>query len=194
MKERSMSVIEQEILEATQFDPPRKYDDRQDYLAALAKAVNKLEDIDFDALSTEAADWFNTSVKAMNNKKDLPDFPDAEEEAEAEEVKAEPKKVAKAVEKTEPKRRPKGAPPKKLDHPKVDPQASIDHFETDKYGVVVGSKNAAAVAMLEKGCRMADITASIGGTYYNLVARLMKQGHHIEKGANGMITLTHKDA
>lgn len=197
------SVTEQEILEATHFDPPREYPDRQDYLAALCKAVNKLEDIEFDALSTEAADWFNDSVRAMNNKKDLPEFADTEDDDEAEEVAAkpapvkamtEPKKAAvKAVEEKVIKRRAKGAPARQLEHPKIDPQASIDNFETDRYGVVKGSKNAAAVAMLEGGCRMTDITASIGGTYYNLVARLMKQGHHVEKGANGMIKLAHKD-
>lgn len=186
------SKIENEIVELTNFEPPREYDDRQDYLAALAKEVNKLADIDFNTLSTEATEWFNDAVSAINNRKDLPEFPDVEEdEGDNSEPESE-KPVVKAKEK-EAKRRPKGVPPRKLEHPKVDPQQGIDNFETDRYGVVKGSKNAAAIAMFEQGCRMSDVTASIGGTYYNLLERLRKQGHTVEKGANGMTKLSHKD-
>ena len=198
-----MSKIEAEIVEVTNFEPPRKYAERQDYLAALAKAINKLEEIDYNSLSTEATDWFNDSVRALNNRKDLPDFPDIEEpENEPTEPISEPAEEVGEAEaspapkaKADPnKRRAKGVPPRKLEHPEIDPQKAIDNYETDAYGVVKGSKNAAAVAMLEKGCRMSDITASIGGTYYNLKARLRKQGHTIEEGANGMLKLIHKDS
>jgi hypothetical protein len=186
-------TIEQQIIEATSFEAPRKYKERQDYLAALAKAVNKLEDKEFDTLSNEAVDWFNDACRAISNKKDIPEFADAEETTEVEEAApvAEAKVEKKA--KAEPKRRAKGVPARTLDHPEINPQASIDNFEVDGYGIVKGSKNAAAVAMFEQGCRMSDVTASIGGTYYNLVARLMKQGHTVEKGPNGVITITHKD-
>lgn len=219
-----MSVVEKEIVEATAFDPPKEYANRQDYLAALARAVDNLDDETFDGLSNEATDWFNTSVRAMNNKKKLPDFEGAEEEpaeeevdpetgeiteehAEAEEMVEEaeeaptppPKakkpaaKAAKPEKAAAPARRPKGVPPKKLDHPPIERNEDPETFELDEFGSVRGSKNSAAAAMLKKGCRMADVTESIGGTYYNLVQRLVKQGHHLEKSSNGMLKLTHKD-
>jgi hypothetical protein len=199
-----MSDIEKDILEVTQFEPPRKYDDRQDYLAALCRALNKLEDIDFNSLSDDSNKWFNDAVRAMNNRKDLPEFPDlVETESEdtntggiqdspAEEGEAEVEKP-KAAPKAEHKRRAKGTPPRKLEHAEINTEAATDTPQVDAYGVVKGSKNAAAVSMLEKGCRMSDITHSIGGTYYNLVERLRKAGHNIEKGANGHIKLTNKD-
>jgi hypothetical protein len=179
----------------------------------LCRALNKLEDIDFNSLSDDSNKWFNDAVRAMNNRKDLPEFPDVEEtesegtdargvqdsapeegEAEVEETKPTSKKE-KAAPKTEHKRRQKGTPPRKLEHAEIDTDAATgDHPQVDAYGVVKGSKNAAAVSMLEKGCRMSDITHSIGGTYYNLVERLRKAGHAVEKGANGHIKLTHKDS
>ena len=38
-----------------------------------------------------------------------------------------------------------------------------------------------------------DIKNSIGGTYYNLLQRLVKDGHYFEKSANGMMKIIHKD-
>lgn len=203
-----MSQIEQDIIKVTSFEPPRKYEDRQDYLAALVRAVDKLDDVEFDLLGPVTVEWVNDAASAMRNRKKIVDFPDnedtddnldtneadtadaVEQEADAGGVQDEPVEAPVKV----PARRKKGAAPRKLEHPKVDPKASIENFQTDKYGIVVGSKNAAAAAMFEKGCRMSDVTASIGGTYYNLVARLKKQGHTVESGANGFTKLTHKDA
>ena len=189
------SAIEQELIEACEFDPPRKYDDRQDHLAALARAINKIKDVDFDALSVDAAEWFNDAVRALKEKRDIPEFGDFEEEANADpdEEAAEEAAPEKPKPKPEPaKRRAKGVPPRKLEHPPID-ASGIETAELDKWGIVKGSKNSAAAAMLETGCRMSDITHSIGGTYYNLVERLRKAGHSIEKGSNGSIKLVHKD-
>lgn len=269
------TAIEAELVEASGFEPRRNYE-RQDYLAALARAIDTMEEDDYDKLSTEAQDWFNEAVKAMNKKKDLPEFPDAATETEAaaatsedddddseaeesdsdsdgdddddagedaeedaeesdedadppaagkakgkakakgKEVKAKPakkaaakkvaKKPAKKVEKEPeddeveeaPKKalgKRKGVPPRKLDHPPIEqlpPDIDPDEFELhlDEFGIVKGTKNAAAAAMLQKGCRMADITETIGGTYYNLIGRLVKAGHTIEKSANGVLKLT----
>jgi len=91
-----MSAIEQELIEATGFTPRRNYPDRQDYLAAVARAVDQLEDVDFDGLSAEAADWFNAAARALSNKKTIVDFPDAEPEAEAEEEPAEDETTGRA--------------------------------------------------------------------------------------------------
>src|SRR5258707_2352470 len=69
------SVIEQELVQASAFEPRRDYE-RQDYLAALARAINEVAEEDFDALSVEAQDWFNDAVRALNKKQLLPEFPD----------------------------------------------------------------------------------------------------------------------
>ena len=237
--------VEQELIEVTGFTTKKVYKKRQDYLAALARAVDGLEQDDFDVLSNEAATWFEEAVNAINDKVDLPDFESDNEEAEAAveapEVEAEDKfdpetgeledevapveKAPKAkkggkksgkdtvkagkvketapepeVDETDdaeeevpaPKARTKGAPPRKMDHPPVK-SMSIGGMTIDRFGSVVGTKNSAAIAMLTKGCRMADIKDNIGGTFYNLLKDLVKRGHHIEKAANGMMKLIHED-
>lgn len=68
---------EHELVKATKFKG-EKYDDRQDYLAALVKVIDRLDENKFDNLSDEAADWFNGAVLALNKKRDIPDFPDEE--------------------------------------------------------------------------------------------------------------------
>lgn len=209
--------VQKELVEAAGFEPTKNYQ-RQDYLAALARAVNEIPEEDFDGLSVEAQDWFNAAVKALNKKQELPEFPDAEAEGnEAAEdnptddnleddtsdeavEEAPPKKVAKGKKPAKaeppegevedeaeeaPPKKTKGKAPRKLEHPAV---GELDHF-----GINVNAKGHAAAAMLEKGCRMADVTASIGGTYYNLLGRLLKDGHKLEKAANGYLQLVHKD-
>lgn len=235
-----MSVIEKELVNVASFKARRDYE-RQDYLAALARAINEVGEDEFDGLSVEAQDWFNDAVRALNKKQELPDFPDVDDssddneseasgdEAEAEaagaaedegvaaqgnssdgDIQAVPAKRAKkakgkATKKAEESFQPvvtkrgKGQPPRKLDHPPIhhpDPDTPLDQldFAMDEFGIVKGTKNAAAAAMLAQGCRMADVTESIGGTYYNLLQRLVKQGHLLEKSANGILKLTHKDS
>jgi hypothetical protein len=90
------SAIETEIIEATEFTLPKGgYKERQDYLAALAKATGKLSDDEYDALTDDTADWIKDAIKAIKAKDEIEDFPDlededaepeADEEAEAEEA------------------------------------------------------------------------------------------------------------
>ena len=83
--------IEDELTKATNFKPPKGgFNDRQDELAALARAARKLDDDDFDELTDEAADWANTAVKAIVEKTPIPEFKDLGEEAEAEEAEETP--------------------------------------------------------------------------------------------------------
>lgn len=78
-----MSKIEQELVAATDVTAKRG-EDRQDYLGRLAKAVNALDDKAFNALSEDADTWVNKAFDAIEAKKDIPDFPDAEEEPKSE--------------------------------------------------------------------------------------------------------------
>lgn len=60
----------------------------------------------------------------------------------------------------------------------------------DKWGFAVGSKNSAAMTLFEKGCRMSDVKASLGGTYYAAIGRVIKRGHKVEHEANGLTRIT----
>src|SRR5882672_1313732 len=76
-----VSEIEQELIDATQFVPEKKYRKRQDYLGALLRAVSDLPDPDYDKLSDEATDWCDTAVSAYKAARELPDFPNGEDHA-----------------------------------------------------------------------------------------------------------------
>lgn len=81
MSEQSefVSGIEQELLDATNFIPEKKYRKRQDYLGALLRAVSELADEDYDKLSDEAAEWCDAAVTAHKANKTLPDFENGED-------------------------------------------------------------------------------------------------------------------
>jgi hypothetical protein len=194
--------VEKELLKASGFKPRREYDDRQDYLAALARAVDNMSKDDFDELTNEAADWFNDAAQALNDKTDISDFEKIEDEepektgsVEVEETASE---LEEETEKTEDKKLktvPMGrAPrPKKLPYPPIKEHIAPHEVEFDRFGVAIGTKNASAIAMLEKGCRMTDVTESMGGTYYNVLRKLVQQGHKLEKFGDSTLKLTHKD-
>lgn len=184
--------IESELVEATGFEARKNYEDRQDYLAALARSVNDLDEEAYDTLSNEAVEWFNAACRALNNKKDIEDFEDAPVATGSEPVEEEAEPQAETEEEVKPK--PKKVVAAKVAKPKAKvEEIDADQIELDEFGVAVGSKNSQAVEMLKKGCRMADISKEIGGTYYNLVQRLVKQGHTLEKAANGVLRLVHMD-
>lgn len=224
-------TIEQELLAATGFEPKRKYPDRQDYLAALARATNQLEDDAFDKLSEAAVDWFNAAAKGIGNKRDIEEFelfgePEVpgdvtpreyeEDTLEAEVAEADEEEVVEPVKKPvrlkkdgTPAKPYTSGPPllgkrfnKKMSHaetaiklplkPKpIMPDDDIIDVELDKWACIPGTKNAQAAELFENGARMADVTKTIGGTYYNLLARLSKAGHKVEKGVHGIIVLVH---
>jgi hypothetical protein len=71
---QAIDSVEKELIDATQFVPEKRYRKRQDYLAALMRAVCDLPDPDFDKLSDEAADWGCRAVDAFRAGAELPDF------------------------------------------------------------------------------------------------------------------------
>lgn len=209
-----MTPIERELIELTNFKPIKKYEKKQDYIAALARLVDQLSDRDFDKLSKEAVDWFNAAAIAISRKMVIPDFTDAVPSSEMEPPEediddadlfgAEDPEIAPRTE-APPKKKRHRAPGKRpgtvLNIPYPQPKPLKGHGplregrardNRDKYGFVIGSKSSKAVAMLEQGCRMIDIKASIGGTYYTVIGRCIKRGHKIEHGANGYIKLTYQ--
>lgn len=73
--------LEQELIDASSFRVKR-FANRQDYLAALARAVQEIDDDAFDDISNKAVDWFNAACDAINSNEDIADF---EEDDEADE-------------------------------------------------------------------------------------------------------------
>lgn len=99
------SKIEAALAKATGLEQD-KGEKRQTWLTRLAKAVGKLEDKEWDALSSEAQDWFNTNADARNKAKkadkDLPDFTEFPDfKAEEEEEEQPRRRGAKAAEEDE---------------------------------------------------------------------------------------------
>lgn len=80
-----MSKIQKELAEVTGVNLGRgeKATDSV-YLKKLIKGVAELSDKDWAKLSKDAQAWYNNAADLSNKKKDIPDFPDAEPEAEDE--------------------------------------------------------------------------------------------------------------
>ena len=93
-------------------------------------------------------------------------------------------RFAKQVPRPEPKK-PKPAPKK------VHPLHSDEDVVLDKWGCMEGSKNSQALILFEKGATAAEVKRKMGGTYYNILARCVANGHKMEKEGH-IIKLTHK--
>lgn len=211
-----MSSIEKELVKLSGFEPTREYKTKQDYMAALARVVDQLNEVDFDKLSEPAADWFNAAARAISNKKVIPNFED--EVATSEVQLPEPDKPAEPYEgetvavkseaapeprleqppkKKGPKQQHRAAPPLALELPKTK-RLTDDTFQikysgrVDKWGFAIGSKSSAAASMFEQGARMKDVKASVGGTYYTILRSLIQRGHKVENEANSLIRITYR--
>lgn len=74
-----MSKIQTALAKATDIEPSKRNNEAitdQSYLKRLALGVQDLADADWNALDTEAQDWFNKAADAIEAKKDIPAFPD----------------------------------------------------------------------------------------------------------------------
>lgn len=114
--------------------------------------------------------------------------PEAEPDEEAEEEAEELAKPAKAKKGSVADRAQRGA------KNKVDPKRyETITGEKDRYGITLGTKTADAVALYEKGATAKDIQDKVGGKHYNVLKRLEKEGHKVEKLEGGIWKLTHVD-
>lgn len=209
-----MHDIERELIKATNYKPMRKFSDRQDYLKSILNAVSKLTDDDYESLSDEAATWANSAVEAHNAKNDeLPDFDEITLDEETNGTDSDEGDVpsdtsegttvvaASSVpeERSEEDSVAEEAPkPKKSKAPKstAKPKSELKHGHlpdvvVDKWGAMEGSKNARALAMFEKGATTKEVKDAIGGTYYNILSKMVTHGHKVEK-EGAIIRLTHK--
>jgi len=121
-----MSAIKKELMEATGVAQKRGQDE-QEYLKALVKGVSDLDDKGWNGLSVLAQDWFNEAADAVNAKKEVASFPDAEKE-EVKEEEATPRRRAASKEESDDK------PAQK------DPKVGDDVVITTKRGKTVEGK------------------------------------------------------
>lgn len=75
-----MSKIQAELAEATELKK-KATESEQDFKKRIVRAVSDLDDAEWEKLSEPAQNWFNEAADLLNQKKDLPDFPDAEKPA-----------------------------------------------------------------------------------------------------------------
>ena len=189
--------FEERVLKEVGFEPTREYKDRQDYLAAILVASEKISDHDFEYnVSEDVADWLNEGYKARRTKKPIPDFPDTEE---AEPVDASQDEgevyveefVSKAeLELTETVENTPYPEPKAAKKPRK-PRAKLTG-KFNRFGVAEGSKRDMAIKFFEKGSTMKAVKEATGEAHYNVLKELAMKGHKVTS-VDGVITLTHKD-
>lgn len=75
-----MSKIQAELAKVTKLKK-KDGESTQDFMKRLVRATSDLEDDAWDGLSEDTQNWFNEAADKLNSKKELPAFPDAEEEA-----------------------------------------------------------------------------------------------------------------
>lgn len=79
------SKIETELVEAVEGFKAKAKEDRQEYLTRLIVAVQKLDDDEWEKISSKAQKWHVAGAKADNDEKPIPEFPDLVDDDEAEE-------------------------------------------------------------------------------------------------------------
>lgn len=100
-----MSKIKQELLDALEINQ-KKGETDEEVALRIVRGVVDLTDDEWASLSEEAQNWYNDAADAVNDKKDVPAFPDAEPAAEPEKpagrrgrtAKEDPKATAKEPE------------------------------------------------------------------------------------------------
>lgn len=201
--------IEKKMLDVTKVKP-RSFKNRQDFLLAVLVAFKGLPNEVYEdetLVSDEMVEWYEAGATARNLGKVIPDFDGTGAEAEvAEEAddldptedNIEPEGETEAVAPPKKGKKAKAAPaPKPQAEPKAKSKRKAPPTPTatgskNRYGIYEGTILDDVCQMLEKGCSMADVKAKHGETKYNLLHRLEKEGHKLDKG-DGKFKLTHKD-
>jgi hypothetical protein len=117
------------------------------------------------------------------------DDAEAEPDEEADEPEEKPAKKAKA--KAAPPAKPAKAKEKVIKPPKK--PKNEDDAVLDKWGCMEGSKASQALVLFEKGATTKEVKDKIGGTYYNILGKMVERGHKMSKDG-AIITLTHKSS
>lgn len=134
--------------------------------------------------------------EASEDGDDEPAEDDEPEDDEPEEKPAKKKPAKAAVKAEKPaKEKPAAKPAKEKGEATGKKKGSFgrdDDVVLDKWGCMEGSKNARALNMFEKGATAKEVKDDLGGTYYNILKRVVQDGHTLEKDG-AIIKITHKD-
>lgn len=217
-----MSDLEKEVVSLVKFrgDYPVRQDYLAALLRATDKWLTKNDksgDI-FDNWDDGLATWYSDGIRAMHNKDVIPDFPDLEleepviepvededdttEEAEQESTPVEGGTTVGSSEEIEEiphsgdsevpvPSKPKKA--KKVKVSRIPTQYDEMTGEKDKFGITIGTKSHQAVLLYEQGTTAKEILTKVGGRHYNILTKLEKDGHKVDKRPGGGFKLTHKD-
>lgn len=188
-----MHKIEQELIEASGFTPERDYSDRQDYLAALVRKVADLPDTDFENLSNETCTWVNKAVKSIKTSRAIIDFEGGENETNETERNGgngthdhETLGVEASSSRTVSFKPQTNRAPKKG---RAEGESPELRDQLDEFGISKATKSHAVAMMFKEGCTMKDVKERYGTTHNNLVHRLEREGHKVERidvaGARG---------
>jgi hypothetical protein len=154
------------------------------------------DEIDPEASEEELEDSVDPETGEVLEDDEMPhdEETEAEVEPEPEPKPVKPKPKAKRSGKLAPQiPSPERKKPKKPIPPKFHPMHREDEDATlDKWGCIEGSKNAQALKFFERGATAAEVKQKMGGTYYNILARCVAQGHKMEKEGH-IIKITHKN-
>ncbi|KAH0548325.1 hypothetical protein GP486_007987 [Trichoglossum hirsutum] len=174
---------------------------RQDDLPDFDE-IDDSEDPEEDEVDEEAEDEPDEDEPSEDEDPEDEESEDEESEDEAEPEPEDDEPLEDEVEEPKPiKKKPKPAKveaakaPKKVvtkAPPKAKKTTNDDEEEVtlDKWGCMAGSKNSQALALFEQGATAAEVSAAIGGTYYNILSKMAKQGHKINK-VGAVIQITH---
>lgn len=180
------------------------FDDLSDeaaaWINAAVQANNSKEEIpDFDEELPEDDDDGEETNVADEPESDPEEGPeDPEEETDPDEDESgdedEPEEVVQT--KSKAKEKPKKETKTKLIPPKAKPikKSDLDNDPEvilDKWGCMEGSKNSRALILFERGATTKEVRDAIGGTYYNLIKKLVADGHYLEKEGS-LMKITHK--
>jgi len=144
------------------------------------------EDSEDDGTDSAADDGADDAADSDSDDGVPEDDEPEEKPAKKASKKAPVKKVEAKPEKAQVKKPERRPPPRRG-------ASSDDDVILDKWGCMEGSKNSQALALFEKGATTKDVKDAIGGTYYNILKKMVKDGHKMDK-KGAMITLVHKDA
>lgn len=172
-----------------------KYPNRQDLLAAILKAIDKLPEVDYDRMTEDAYQWQKQATRHFNHRISLPDFPDVStEEVNGEPLQATLEDIKEAGQDvTDSGTAPKSTPSKRQLPTRRVPDYENLTGEKDKFGITIGTNTHEAVKMYERGCTARDVEQALGGRYRNVLRKLADEGHLVEKLGSGVYRVTHKD-
>jgi hypothetical protein len=172
------------------------------HTAAVAKMDKKHEIADFPDLkeivdaTTETEDT-DTDAEPENIIADFPDIERVPEDEPEQETEEKPAKKTKAKkEKKVVVREFKES----LSNDEVPVKQGPERYDNisgdkDRFGITIGTKTHDAVKMYNRpdGATLKQVDEAIGGRHYNILTRLTKDGHKVEKRGGGVWKVTHRD-